>query len=107
MLSRATVFRRATERSGPKKAPQPKPRRRDFPVDTSKPGVSASDRKGLHHEVERINAHQHATYALEDSATKPSRVTTRKSSNHQKTDVSFRLKARRAELVPGRKSRGK
>jgi hypothetical protein len=107
MLSRADTFRRQAERSGPKKAPKPKPRRRDFPIDTSKPGVSASDRKAMRHEIKRIDKHQQATYALEDSATRPSRMTTRKSSNHQKTDVQFRLKARRAELVPGRKAHGR
>lgn len=100
MLSRATVFRRATERSGAKKSPKPNKKliRRGAAVDA----------KGIRHEAKRIDEHHNATYALEDSATKPSRLTTRKSSNRQKTDVQYRLKDRSWEAQVGEhRSRGK
>ncbi len=45
MGKKATEFRRQAERSGPKKAKRPARPRRDLEVDTSLPGVSASDRK--------------------------------------------------------------
>jgi hypothetical protein len=41
-----------------------------------------------------------AVYALEESAGRPSRKSTRKSANRQKTDVQFRLKRREAEARP-------
>ncbi len=40
-----------------------------------------------------------ATYALEDSAGRPSRKSTRKASNRQKTDVQYRLKAQEHEGI--------
>lgn len=41
-----------------------------------------------------------ATFALEDSATKPSRKSTRKSSNHSKFDSNLRRRAERADHKP-------
>jgi hypothetical protein len=41
-----------------------------------------------------------AVYALEECAGRPSRKSTRKSANRQKTDVQFRLKKREAEVRP-------
>lgn len=72
----------------PKKAPRPK-RRRDVPVDTSQPGVSATDRKAGGGSTAARNRSQHAakkaTYALEDSATgKPSRRSSRRAANRAK-----------------------
>ncbi|MGC4090708.1 MAG: hypothetical protein QM756_23120 [Polyangiaceae bacterium] len=72
--------------SRPPRPKQEKPPRRDIPVDTSLPGVSASDRHvGNGHTAPR-NLRAHAVgAALEDSATgKPSRKSTRKSAGHEK-----------------------
>lgn len=41
-----------------------------------------------------------AVYALEESASRPSRKSTRKSANRQKTDVQFRMKKRESESRP-------
>jgi hypothetical protein len=41
-----------------------------------------------------------AVYALEESAAKPSRKSTRKSANRQKTDVQFRMKRQESEARP-------
>lgn len=45
MATRAEMFRYEQERSGPKKAKRPRRPRRDAPVDTSLPGVSATDKR--------------------------------------------------------------
>lgn len=89
MTTKAQDFRYLQERSGPKKAPQPPKPRRDVPVDTSKPGVSATDRKAGGGRTASRNFSKHgekrAVYALEDSATgKPSRKSTRKAANRMK-----------------------
>ena len=99
MSTKSQLFRYEAERSGPKKAKQPRRPRRDWPVDTSLPGVSATDRKvgagssGTRNLSE--SAGRKAIYALEDSATgRPSRKSTRRASNRQKNDQSFRAKQR-------------
>ncbi|ACL66609.1 conserved hypothetical protein [Anaeromyxobacter dehalogenans 2CP-1] len=102
MATKAERFRYETERSGPKKAKQPRPARRDTPVDTALPGVSATSRKSARHES--VRAGKKAQYALEDSAGKPSRKSTRKASNRQKTDSQMRVKRRTGEMRP--ESRG-
>jgi len=71
------------------KAKQPKPPPRNLPVDTAKPGVSASNRKvGAGHTGTRNLSKRVAKKggaALEDSATGvPSRKSTRRSSGHVK-----------------------
>ncbi len=81
----------------PKRAPRP---RRDDPVDTSQPGVSASDRKvGDGHSGTRNVSKRAAKKGgakLEDSATgKPSRKSTRKSSGGVKRTSNLRRKATR------------
>ncbi|GAO02323.1 hypothetical protein [Anaeromyxobacter sp. PSR-1] len=106
MATKAERFRYETERSGPKKAKQPRPPRRDTPVDTSQPGVSATHRKSARHES--VRAGKKAQYALEDSAGKPSRKSTRKASNRQKTDSQMRVKRRTGEMRPeSRATRGR
>ncbi len=89
MATRAEWFRYNAERAGPKK-----PKR----VRKAEPGpkahnLSGKDRKAL--------------YAYEDFApgTRPSRKSSRKSSNRQKTDAKFRLTRARAESVPRRPTR--
>ncbi len=98
MATKAERFRYEVERSGPKKPKQPRAPARAKPVDTSMPGVSASDRRSSR--SESIRAGKKAQYALEDSAGKPSRKSTRKASNRQKTDSQMRVKRRTAEVSP-------
>jgi len=91
MATRAEWFRYNTERAGPKKAKQ---------VKKPKPGpkphnLATTDRKAL--------------YAFEDFApgTTPSRKSTRKGSNRQKTDAKFRLTRAKAEAVPRKPTRSR
>jgi hypothetical protein len=54
---------------------------------------------------ESVRAGKHAAYALEDApGARPSRKSTRKSSNRQKTDVQFRMKRQVGESRPGSRS---
>lgn len=75
MATKAEWFRYHEERSGPKKAKAVK----KAPVGPKPHNLSGSDRKAL--------------YAFEDFApgTRPSRKSSRKASNRQKTDAKFRL----------------
>jgi hypothetical protein len=99
MATKAEEFRYWQQRSGPKKAKQPPRPRRDVTVDTSMPGVSATDRRaGARHAG--IRAGKKALFALETSAGKPSRKSTRKAANRQKTDVQARIKRRTSESRP-------
>jgi hypothetical protein len=66
---------------------RPEKARRDAYVDTSLPGVSASDRKAGGDMTARRNTKARApraTAALEDSRTRPSRKSTRRSANRGK-----------------------
>jgi hypothetical protein len=88
MATKAERFLMEQQLAKPKKPKQPK-RRRDTPVDTAKPGVSATDRKvgGGSTAARNRSAHaaKKATYALEDSATgKPSRRSSRRAANRAK-----------------------
>ncbi len=94
MATRAQQFKNQQERSGPKKAPRPKPARRDSPVDTSKKGVSASDRKAGGASTSERNRYaphlKRASRVLEDSKSgKPSRKSTRKSLDGAKGATSL------------------
>lgn len=80
MSTKAELMRYMQERSGPKKSKQTR-RRRDSPVDTSLPGVSATDRR----------AGRKAAYALEDSNERPPRSSTLKSLNRLKGSGTLRL----------------
>ncbi|HSK04342.1 MAG TPA: hypothetical protein VK932_23975 [Kofleriaceae bacterium] len=67
---------------------RPETARRDAYVDTSLPGVSASDRKAGGDMTARRNTRgraPRATAALEDSRTRPSRKSTRRSANRGKS----------------------
>ena len=82
MATKAEDFRYWAERSTPKQAkPEPRAKRQDH---------------------ESLRAGRKAAYALEDSAGKPSRKSTRGASNRQKTDVQMRIKRRTAEVQPSR-----
>jgi len=102
MSTKAEEFRYQQERSGKKLPKQPRPIRRDSPVDTSKPGVSATDRHPLMVHTPSEHAARKAAYALEVSAGRPSRMSTRKAANRQKNDSQFRQKAQVAEVRHGR-----
>ena len=98
MSTKAEEFRYWLERSGEKKQKQVKVPRRNGGIDTSLPGTSATDRKA--NRRESVHSARKAAYALEDSAGKPSRLSTRKSSNRQKTDSQTRAKRWTAEVRP-------
>lgn len=98
MATKAERFRYEVERSGPKKPKQPRAPKRAEQPDTALPGVSATSRRSGR--TESIRAGKKAQYALEDSAGKPSRKSTRKASNRQKTDSQMRVKRRTAEVSP-------
>lgn len=87
MATKAEWFRYLSERSGPKRLKQLK--KTAGPAEPKAHNLSAkADRKAL--------------YALEDYApgTRPSRKSSRKASNRQKTDIQYRLRRRNAESVP-------
>lgn len=87
MATKAEWYRYLSERSGPKRLKQLK--KKAGPKEPKVHNLSGkADRK--------------AQYALEDHApgTRPSRKTSRKASNRQKTDVQFRLKRAAAEGQP-------
>jgi ribosome-associated translation inhibitor RaiA len=83
---------------------RPEKHRRDVPVDTSLPGVSATDRKAGGGATARRNSRRNpagASYALEDSARDtPSRKSTRKSANRSKPDSNLARRERRALQAP-------
>ena len=87
MATKAEWHRYLSERSGPKKPKQLK--KKAGPDEPKVHNLSAkADRK--------------AQYVLEDHApgTRPSRKTSRKASNRQKTDVQFRMKREKTEGQP-------
>lgn len=87
MATKAEWFRYQSERSGPKRLKQLK--KTAGPSEPKAHNLSAkADRKAL--------------YVLEDHApgTRPSRKSSRKASNRQKTDIQFRMRRRTAEAHP-------
>lgn len=96
MATRAERFRYDKERSGPKRAKRSPAQPRSYDVDTSKPGVSASDRRhgGDSTALRNAGLGRRASYAFEDSAASegPSRKSSRKAKSRVKTDAP--LKAR-------------
>ncbi len=84
MATKAERFRYQAERSGPKKPKQPDRPRRDVPVDTAKPGTSATDRKAPRDRS--IAAARKAGAVLEESEGTPSRKSSRRS--HGKVETS-------------------
>ncbi len=110
-MRKAEAFRRANERPKPKSA---KPKKKKLATaDTSLPGVSATDKKkGKNHTAERNPsgaAGRRASFALEDSGTgRPSRKSTRSSSNRAKPDSNLaRRQKRRTSSAKTRATRGK
>ncbi len=90
MATRSEWFRYAAERSGPKKqkAEQRRRGRADGGSETTPHNVSQ-------------RASKRAAYALEAvTSGRPSRKSSRKGANRQKTDVQFRLKRKASEVRP-------
>jgi hypothetical protein len=106
MATKARRFKSQQEHAAnPPKAKRPARARRDLDVDTSKPGVSATDRKagGGHTAARNVSARaaRKGGAALEDSETgKPSRKSTRDSAGGVKRTNSKRLQAVRKTSAP-------
>lgn len=99
MSTKAQAFRAQQQRDANPPVPkQPARPRRDVPVDTAKPGISATDRKAGNGSSGSRNisasAGKRGGARLEDSATgKPSRKSTRKSAGRVKRTSNLRRKA--------------
>lgn len=89
MATKAERFRYKAQRSGPKKAKST--RHKHERGDGTGPSLQ-------HNESAR--AAKHASYALEGPSARPSRKSTRKSANRQKTDSQSRMKRQVAEVRP-------
>jgi len=114
MSTKAEQFRAQQQREAkPARPKQPKRARRDTPVDTAKPGVSATDRKvgsgstGSRNKSAR--AHNKGGARLEDSATgKPSRKSTRKSTGRVKRTSNLQRKViRKTSAASSRAARAR
>jgi hypothetical protein len=100
MATKAQRFRYWTERSGPKKPKSPPRRRRDVPVDTSKAGVSATDRRAGFPRKAYSTVAGKASYAFEPAEVRPSRKSGRKSGSGRRTDRKMQAKRRAALMRP-------
>ena len=105
MATRAERFRAAVERSKEKKAKRPPRPRRDDPVDTAQPGVSATDRKAGGASTAARNrsgqAGRRGGAKLEDSRSgKPSRKSTRGSADRTKATANLQQRHTRAVTSP-------
>lgn len=101
MATRAEKFRSEQARAGAPKPKRPRRPRRDTIVDTSKPGVSATDRKvGAGSTATRNRSKRAAKKggaALEDSATgRPSRKSSRRSTGRAKRESNLARRTKRA-----------
>ena len=110
MATKAQSFRVEQQRAAhPPKPKQPRKRRRDAPVDTSLPGVSASDRKvGAGSTAARnrsARAERKGGVRLEDSQSgKPSRKSTRRSSGRMKPTSNLERRRIRRSSAPESKA---
>ena len=91
-MTKAELFRYLAERSGLKRTAAPKP------------AVPAAP-KPPHRHNESQRAARKAQYALEDSVGRPSRKSTRGSSNRQKNDVRSRMQRQTREVTPSSRPR--
>jgi hypothetical protein len=102
MATKSERFHARTQRkANPPKAKKPRGPRRDKPVDTSKPGVSATDRRaGMTGSANRASSAREGA-ALEESASKrPSRKSTRKSHGRVKRTTNLQRRAIRKTRSP-------
>jgi hypothetical protein len=96
---------------GPDRPKRPPRRRRDYPVDTAQPGVSATDRKAGGNSTAARNQSKSAArktpYMLEDTVAKhrPSRKSTRRGANKQKQAVQLVNRQMRATTSPSQRAR--
>jgi hypothetical protein len=102
MATKAQAFRREQQRTARSPKPKrPKRPRRDTVVDTSLPGVSATDRKAARGTTRSRLAGRRGGAALEDVAmAKRSRKSTRKSSDRTKRSTNQQLQAVRKTRSP-------
>lgn len=104
MATKAQMEKSLQQRSKPKRAPAKKRPRRDVPVDTSEPGKSATDRRaGIGNTAARnydLRAGRKAAVMLEDSATTPSRKSTRRSANRIKGATPLTAETKRRVRSP-------
>ena len=109
MATKAELFRYKQERMGPKRPPRPPRWRRDTPVNTALPGVSATDRKVGKNATGTRNvsksAAKKAPYQLENSKTVPSRKSTRRGANKQRQDNQLWEKQLRVTTSPSARAR--
>jgi hypothetical protein len=89
MATKAELFRYNSERAGPKKA-------RGAKRPTVAAALAAKTLTEPHNVSKRSG--KKALYALEESVGQPSRKSSRKSSNRQKTDAQFRMKREVSEV---------
>lgn len=85
MATKAELFRYAVERSGLKRAPRPHP--------APRPAAGSARSESRH-------ADRKAAYLLEDAAGRPSRKSSRRASNRQRTDAKSQALRRIAEVRP-------
>ncbi|MBA3457557.1 MAG: hypothetical protein H0T42_31035 [Deltaproteobacteria bacterium] len=102
MATKAQAFRTKQQRAAnPPKAKQPKRARRDQLVDTSLPGVTATDRKATRRSNRNSLAGRRGGAALEDQGTgRASRKSTRKSADRTKRTTNQQLQAVRKTRSP-------
>jgi len=85
VATKAELFRYFVERAGWKRASEPQ----RVPVERAASGAERH---------RSVHAGKKAGYALEASSGRPSRKSTRRSANRQKTDMKFRMKRRVSEV---------
>jgi hypothetical protein len=110
MATKAQAFRAEQQRTAnPPKPKRPKRPRRDIVVDTSKPGVSATDRKAARKSTRSALAGRRGGAALEEPRVgQRSRKSTRKSSDRTKRSTNQQLQAVRKTTSPSaRAAQGK
>jgi hypothetical protein len=102
MATKAQAFRSKQQQdANPPKAKRPKRPRRDVLVDTSQPGVSATDRKAVRRSNRNLLAGRRGGAALEDPGTgRASRKSTRKSADRTKRTTNQQLQAVRKTRSP-------
>lgn len=100
MTTKAETFRVQQQRkANPPRPKQPRRARRDLDVDTSKPGVSATDRKATRSSNRNSLAGRRGGAALEGAA-RTSRKSTRKSADGTKRTTNQQLRAIRKSRSP-------
>jgi hypothetical protein len=106
MATRAEAARSAAERSGPKKEKKPKRsvQRGERYERAERDALKATSGRPVGAKTARSNIKRDdgktMTFALEDAPGRPSRKSTRKSTNHMKADENLRRRAMRRDRAP-------